>query len=184
MSWTGIRWLVRNHKLLVAGFDPGCLAEEKGIRKVGAERETSTRIERKGGGARQSAVVRACVGVHQTPVALRFHSPSLDTRHSCFPPTPLAGGHFARRRRCGRAQHEAGMKPAASASARRRHADECAATDLASPPRPQNLSIFACPSFISPAARGWKSRGRRASHGGTWHGVLAYITEVRAFSSF
>ena len=27
---------MKNHKLLVAGFDPGCLAGEKGIRKVGS----------------------------------------------------------------------------------------------------------------------------------------------------
>jgi len=29
----GLRWLIRNHKMIVAGFDPGCLAKEKGVQK-------------------------------------------------------------------------------------------------------------------------------------------------------
>ena len=32
----GIRWLLRNDKMLVAGFDPGCLAKEKDVRQVNA----------------------------------------------------------------------------------------------------------------------------------------------------
>jgi hypothetical protein len=30
----GVRWLIRNHKLLVKGFEQGSMAEEKGVRKV------------------------------------------------------------------------------------------------------------------------------------------------------
>ena len=30
----GVRWLIRNHKLLVKGFEKGSMAEEKGVRKV------------------------------------------------------------------------------------------------------------------------------------------------------
>ena len=61
---------MRNHKLLVAGYDPGSLAEERGIRKVGEESETKRLRET--GSERGRVRLRGCVLVLPCGPALSF----------------------------------------------------------------------------------------------------------------